>query len=167
MQLPSYCNNGGILHAFKTPLAKTPLCALLILFALLGAPWKLKPFSLSLGFLGFAGGGEWFGGGGADHDDEEGGQLFLHCSCACITFVLLCSCLRCPCFCNVICLALQLFGNANFVCIVWRPWETEALQLKLRSLSLRGRWGDIWGRADHDHGQFGFSVSHQVLDVRL
>ena len=61
----------------------------------------------------------------------------------------------------------SFLGNANFVCIVWRPWETEALQLKLRSLSLRGRWGDIWGRADHDHGQFGFVVSHQVLDVRL
>ena len=32
-----------------------------VLFALLGGLGKLKPFSLSLGFLGFAGGGKWFG----------------------------------------------------------------------------------------------------------
>ena len=114
-------------------------------FALLGALGNLKPFSLSLGFLGFAGGGEWFGGEGANHneddraikidtdrtnevkearksskkrnkesqndrnkdmnkergadhhDDEEDGQLFLHCICFALQcvfalqFVLRCS----------------------------------------------------------------------------
>ena len=48
-----------------------------VVFALRGALGKLKPFSLSLGFLGFAGGGLWSEGGVSDDEDRD--QLFLHC----------------------------------------------------------------------------------------
>ena len=46
---------------------------------------KLKPFSLSLGFLGFAGGGKWFGVECDGHDDDD--AVFLHCSLFCIVVV--------------------------------------------------------------------------------
>ena len=80
-----------------------------------------------------------------DHDDEEGGQLFLHCRCACITFVLLCSCLRCPCFCKVVCLALQLFGAMQVVFALFAALgKLKPFNLSLGLLAFAGG-GEIFG----------------------
>ena len=56
-----------------------------VLLGALGRSGNLKPFSLSLGFLGFAGGGKWFGVECDGHDDDDAVffalQFVLHCSC--------------------------------------------------------------------------------------
>ena len=65
------------------------LFCIAVFFAFLGALGKPSPFSLSLGFLGFAGGGEWFGGGGADHDYDDGQFSCIVFFCIAVLFALL------------------------------------------------------------------------------
>ena len=63
-------------------------CSFFALLGALGRSGNLKPFSLSLGFLGFAGGGKWFGVERDGHDYDDAVFLALQFFCIAVFFAL-------------------------------------------------------------------------------